>query len=162
MHDRPPPLEIARDARRRLLADELSFSDFLAQHGLSIHARDFLPAGTWVTPEFSPIRFATQYFLHYVHHDQRAELIEGEIIGLDWLTPGEARQRGIAGEIKVSTPWLTRCVNWLPPACPPAPAAVVRGTERVPGEHNWFEIRRGITLVPLKMPRFRPPRIRIA
>ena len=29
-------------------------------------------------------------------------------------------------------------------------------TERTPGEHNWFEIRCGITLVPVKSPTLLP------
>ena len=80
-----------------MLQGELHFTDFLGQHGCSIDAADFEPAGQWLTPSFVPIRFATQYFLHHLRGDQQEELIEGEIVGLDWLTPAEARERWHAG-----------------------------------------------------------------
>ncbi|MES1212954.1 MAG: hypothetical protein ABUL64_00065, partial [Singulisphaera sp.] len=133
-----------------MLAGELNFAEFLARESLTIDAQDFLPAGTWVTPEFSPIRFATHYFLHYVRHDQAAELVEGEIIGLDWLTAAEARARWHRGELRISTPVAYTLRQLAAAGLPAALPLLARGTERVPGEHNWFEIRRGITLVPLK------------
>jgi 8-oxo-dGTP pyrophosphatase MutT (NUDIX family) len=95
-----PSIEELRLARRRLLADELRFSDFLARHGLAIDAADFEPAGEWLTPEFVPIRFQTRYFLHRVRRDQREELMEGEIVGLArGLHPAAACRRGPSARV---------------------------------------------------------------
>src|SRR5262249_2307256 len=80
-----PPL--LQQARGRLVKEELSFGEFLAQHGLSIDANDFQPAGQWLTPPFVPIRFATRYFLYHLRGEQNEGLVEGEIVGLDWLSP---------------------------------------------------------------------------
>jgi endoribonuclease LACTB2 len=153
---RLPPRERLQDARRRLLRDELNFADFLAQHGLLVDADDFLPAGEWLTPSFLPIRFATRYFLYHLRDDQNEELIEGEIVGLDWLTPADARARWHRGEIKLSTPVAYTLRQLAAVGLPRALNFLTRGTERAPGEHNWFEIRRGIILIPLKSPTIPP------
>jgi glyoxylase-like metal-dependent hydrolase (beta-lactamase superfamily II)/8-oxo-dGTP pyrophosphatase MutT (NUDIX family) len=145
-----PGRELLRPARRRLLQGELNFADFLAQHGLVIDADDFQPAGQWLTPAFVPIRFATRYFLHHLRGDQQEELIEGEIVGLDWFTPAEARKRWHAGQIKISTPVAYTLRQLAAAGLPGALPLLTRGTQRAPGNHNWFEIRRGITLVPVQ------------
>jgi glyoxylase-like metal-dependent hydrolase (beta-lactamase superfamily II)/8-oxo-dGTP pyrophosphatase MutT (NUDIX family) len=145
-----PPGDLVRQARRRLLNEELNFTDFLERHALAIDADDFEPAGDWLTPPFVPIRFQTRYFLHRVRNDQQEELIEGEIVGLDWLTPAEARSRWHRGQIWISTPVAYTLRQLAAAELPTALPRLRRGTQRAPGEHNWFEVRRGITLVPVE------------
>jgi glyoxylase-like metal-dependent hydrolase (beta-lactamase superfamily II)/8-oxo-dGTP pyrophosphatase MutT (NUDIX family) len=145
-----PPAAVTGPARLRLLADELDFAAWLAEHGLIVDAADFAPAGAWLTPPFLPIRFATQYFLHHVRGDQQPRLVEGEIVALDWFTPGEARARWMQGQIHISTPVAYTLRQLAAVSLQQALANLQRGTEREPGEHNWFEVRRGITLVPVK------------
>jgi 8-oxo-dGTP pyrophosphatase MutT (NUDIX family) len=145
-----PSSELLQQARHRVLQGDLNFTDFLAQYALTIDADDFEPAGEWLTPSFVPIRFATRYFLHRLRGDQQAELIEGEIVGLDWLTPAEARKRWHRGQIKISTPVAYTLRQLAAVGLPGALPLLTRGTERAAGEHNWFEVRRGITLVPVK------------
>jgi ribonuclease/clavin/mitogillin len=145
-----PEKELLRKARRRLLNGELKFTDLLAKHALVIDAKDFEPAGSWLTPPFVPIRFATRYYLHHPRDDQQEELIEGEIVGLDWLTPAEARARWHRGQMRISTPVAYSLRQLAAVGLPRALPLLRRGTERAPGEHNCFEIRRGITLVPIK------------
>ncbi len=144
-----PPQDIVRQARRRVLAEELDFSEFLEQHSLAIDADDFSPGGDWLTPAGLPIRFQTNYFLHRVRDDQQEELIEGEIVGLDWMTAAEARNQWHRGQIKISTPVAYTLRQLAAAGLPAALPLLKRGTERAPGEHNWFEIRRGITMMPL-------------
>lgn len=145
-----PPREQLQDARRCLLREEVTFQQLLVQHALTIDANDFVPAGEWLTPAFVPIRFATRYFLHRLRSDQQAELIEGEMVALDWLTPAEARRRWHLGQIKISTPVAYTLRQLAAAGLPRALSFLERGTERKPGEHNWFEVRRGITLVPVR------------
>jgi endoribonuclease LACTB2 len=145
-----PKREEVRLARRRLLNEEMTFTGFVTQHALQIDADDFKPAGDWLTPSFAPIRYATRYFLHELSDEQEPELIEGEIVGLDWLTPAEARARWHRGQMKLSTPVAYTLRVLAAVGLPRALPLLARGTERAPGEHNWFEIRRGITLIPLK------------
>jgi glyoxylase-like metal-dependent hydrolase (beta-lactamase superfamily II)/8-oxo-dGTP pyrophosphatase MutT (NUDIX family) len=145
-----PPRDQLQQARQQLLKEGLDFSDFLAEQGLSIDAREFAPAGEWLTPWFAPVRFATRYFLHQVRGDQQEELIAGEIVGLDWLTPAAARARWHRGEMRISTPVAYTLRQLAAAGLPGALGLLQRGTERAPGAHNWFEIRRGITLVPVE------------
>jgi ribonuclease/clavin/mitogillin len=151
-----PTREVLQAARHRIIREELNFADFLAQHSLSIDAADFQPAGEWLTPAFVPIRFATRYFLYQLRDDQHEELIEGEIVGLDWLTPAEARTRWHRGEIRLSTPVAYTLRQLAAVGLTRALPLLARGTERVPGEHNWFEIRCGITMIPVKSPTIPP------
>ncbi len=151
-----PSPDAIKQSRLRVLGEELSFTDFLAEHDLLIDADDFAPAGEWVTPSFVPIRFATQYFLHRLRGNQQEELIEGEIVGLDWLTPAEARTQWHRGQLRISTPVAYTLRQLAAVDVPQALGFLARGTERVPGEHNWFEIRRGITLLPVKSPTIPP------
>jgi len=151
-----PAADTARQLRLALLQDALSFTDLLLRHSLRIDAQDFTPAGSWLTPTFAPIRFNTQYFLYRVQADQCEELLPGEIVGLDWLTAGEARHRWHSGQIHISTPVAYTLRQLASVGLSRALPLLQRGTERTAGEHNWFEIRRGVTLVPVKSPTIPP------
>lgn len=147
-----PDLDALRSHRARLNRQEISFAAILSDLGVSLDANDFVPAGTWVTPPFSPIRYRTRYFA-YRHTGDRyeeAESEDGEIVGLDWLTPHEARRRWHLGQIRLSTPiafvlqHLARLpfedsLPWL---------------HKTPGlDHekpNRFELRRGMHLIPVR------------
>lgn len=139
-----------RPLRMSLLADELAFDEILDRFDLSIDAGEFAFAGKWVTPSFSKIRFATQYFLYQLSDGQREDLIEGEIVGLDWFTAEEARRMWHRGEIRVPSPvaFSLRQLAAVPLA--EAKRRLARDNQRAPGDHNRFEIRRGITIVPLQ------------
>jgi ribonuclease/clavin/mitogillin len=143
---------VLEQERDRLLRRETSFAAILERLGAELHAEDFIPAGQWITPPFSPIRFHTQYFIYH-HRGARYESIEtheGEIVGLDWWTPHDARRRWHRGEIRLSTPVafvlqhlarmpLDTALPWL---------------HRTPGMDlaapNRFELRRGIFLIPVR------------
>lgn len=145
-----PDRDSLRRDRLRLLREELSFHELLSRYALEIDARDFEPAGHWLTPSFAPIRFATQYFLYQLQDDQQAELIEGEIVALDWFSAAAARRRWHQGQLKIPTPVAYTLRQLAAAGLPDALPLLRRGTERAPGEHNWFEIRRGITLIPVR------------
>ena len=145
-----PDAEATLRARQSLLAGDLSFDEILKQFSLSIDAGDFAFAGHWVTPKSSPIRFATRYFLHHVRGDQQENLIEGEIIGLDWLRPAEARRLWHRGEIRLPSPVAYSLQQLAAGPLAEAMRRLARGPQHTGEEHNRFEIRRGITIVPLE------------
>lgn len=157
VRDVPDPGAL-RGHRFRLLAREAGFSGILDELKVRLHAEDFVPAGTWVTPPFSPMRYRSHYFIY--HHTgpryEEVESDEGEIVGLDWLTATEARRRWHMGELRLSTPVafvlhhlaslsLEDALPWL---------------HRTPGHDldtpNRFELRRGLHLVPLRSPTLPP------
>ena len=149
----PGDLETLHAMRRALLAKEIPFGEILRRLGERIPGERFTFAGTWVTPPFSPIRFKTNYFIF--HHDgPRYERVEpetgGEIVGLDWLTPREARRRWQAGALRLSTP-VAFVLQHLAALGLPAALPWLHNTPGLDLEKpNRFELRRGMGLVPVR------------
>jgi ribonuclease/clavin/mitogillin len=151
--DPPEDLGALHDARRALLARETSFARILDRFGRRLDGARFVFAGKWVTPPFSPIRFHTNYYL-YRYSGPRYESVEpetnGEIVGLDWMTPREARRRWQRAEIRLSTP-VAFVLQHL--AALPLPE-VLPWLHKTPGHNhekpNRFELRRGMGLVPVR------------
>lgn len=155
----PEDLGALHDLRRALLGKEIRFAQILDRFSLRVPGERFIFAGEWVTPPFSPIRFLTHYFI-YEYDGPRYERVlpetDGEIVGLDWLTPREARRRWQAAQLRLSTPVafvlqhlaaleVAHALPWL---------------HKTPGhDHekpNRFELRRGMGLVPVRA-RVLPP-----
>ncbi len=147
---RDPGVEALRNARIDMLDNDADFDKILGAFGARIDAAKYETVANWITPPPSPIRFDTLYFLVQHHGPQTPELIVGELVGLDWLHPREARRRWHLGEIHVSTP--VAC-TLQPLAARPYPECVPlvrRLTLDTPGHPNRFELRRGIHLIPVK------------
>jgi glyoxylase-like metal-dependent hydrolase (beta-lactamase superfamily II) len=143
-----PELEARRRARRDLLEDKTRFDEILAAFGVHIDSSRFEEVAHWITPPPMPIRFDTRYYLVRHEGGDEPELIEGELVGLDWIFPAEARRRWHLGEIHVSTP--VAC-TLQPMAARPYPEFVPlvrRITQSTPGHPNRFEFRRGIHVIP--------------
>lgn len=147
----PGPVALA-EARDALNRGELRFSAWLREAGCRVDAAAFTPAGRWITPSFSPIRYDTQYFLC-----RRAGCPpafsggpDDEICGLDWLTPEAALARWRAGGIRLSTPvaYVLRSLAALPPE------AALERLRRPPGvddvRADYIEPRPGIHMIPLR------------
>ncbi len=145
----PDPV-LARDARVALLEETRPFDDILETFGHTIHAEDFHPAGHWVTPPMSPIRFDTQYFVYRVPEAKGGELITGEHVALDWLEPREARRRWRAGDLTLPTPvahTLLELGRKQFPECLPVLQRIDDPTEGVP---ERIELACGVQIIPLQ------------
>ncbi len=146
-----PDIAQRRAWRRALVAGEMTFPEVLDALGTRIHAADLTPAGVWLTPQWAPKRFFTRYFM--IHHTgPRYEEVldaEGEIVGLDWLHPAEARRRWHNHELRLSTPvaFVLRYLAGLPleEAMP-----WLHKSPHQAGVPDLFEPRRGIHIVPLR------------
>lgn len=117
-----PPLsrETRDEARRALLAGDLDFRAFLSRHGMEVDGADFIPAGRWVTPAISPVRFDARTFLVRFPAGERAEVWPGELSGGEWISTGEALARWTSGEVLLHPPqlWPIQCLDRAaPPAC---------------------------------------------
>ena len=143
-----PERTALRRAREDLLGERVPFNDILREFGLTVNASDFEPAGKWVTPATSPIRFDTRYFLYRHTSGQREELIEGELTTLDWLMPQEARRLWQIGSIKVSTPVACTLRRMTAAPYPDFLDLLRKPPNRRPGLPD-HELRRGIHSVPL-------------
>lgn len=88
-----------------LLSGRSSFGEILDHWGLWIDAEDFVYTGFWTTPQMSPVRFKTRFFIANCPPKQNPE-IEGELIGGKFLAPEHALNLWEKSEIIISPPVL--------------------------------------------------------
>lgn len=99
--------EVAR-LRRALLDSELEFHEVCEALG-PVDAHRFSPLGEWITPDFSPIRFQSEFFA--VRFDAEldgyaidSQIQESELVHAEWITPAKALDRWWGGDIYISQP----------------------------------------------------------
>ncbi|MDQ0154561.1 NUDIX hydrolase [Robertmurraya andreesenii] len=80
----------AFDYRRLLVEREISFQNILQTEGLKLQLDSLQYFGHFITPEFSPIRYDTRFFLAKLPKDQEPQPDAGEIADAYWVDPEEA------------------------------------------------------------------------
>lgn len=99
------------DARAALEAHELSFAEFLIQHGLSLRA-DLLGAwGHWITPRFEPRRFDTRFFAAVLPAGQRIDSVSSEADMSAWMPLSEVLERVENKEAAMMPPTKVTCAE---------------------------------------------------
>jgi 8-oxo-dGTP pyrophosphatase MutT (NUDIX family) len=94
------------DVRRRLLANEIGFSDVLAAAGV---APDFARLhwwARWITPSAEPKRFDAHFFVAELPPGQTPSFDRQETVEELWITPSEAVARQAAGTLRLPPPQL--------------------------------------------------------
>jgi glyoxylase-like metal-dependent hydrolase (beta-lactamase superfamily II)/8-oxo-dGTP pyrophosphatase MutT (NUDIX family) len=94
-------------ARRELNAGRLAFGDLIARLGLQLRADDLTFAGTLVTPPFSPIRFATGFFVAHLPPGQVPDVWPGELAEGFWSDAGAALDEWARGGLLLSPPTVS-------------------------------------------------------
>lgn len=98
-----------------LRAGEISFAEFAVQEGLQFAPEDFLHFAHWITPQISPKRFDTQFYLAAAPDGQNAACDGKEAVEVVWATPrhllDEARQGrlGLMLPTRLNLEVLTAC-----------------------------------------------------
>jgi 8-oxo-dGTP pyrophosphatase MutT (NUDIX family) len=108
----PSPAALAGDAaalaadRRALLDGSVSLAGLLGRRGLVVRADLLTPWARWITPEVSPRRFDTWFFVAALPPGQRAEhgSRAGESDSGTWLRPSAALEAARGGEITLLPP----------------------------------------------------------
>jgi 8-oxo-dGTP pyrophosphatase MutT (NUDIX family) len=98
-------LAAAREAAVRETAEEA---------GLALVADSLLPISRWITPEVSPRRFDTWFFLGLVGGDVDVRVDGGEIVDHRWLRASDALAEHHAGRVRLAPPTFVT-VTWLEP-----------------------------------------------
>lgn len=101
--------KMTRGQRASLLDDLMSgrstFAEILDHWGLWIDAEDFIYTGYWTTPQFSPVRFKTRFYIAECPQKQQpiteSELVEGRFLKFE-----NALDLWRKGEILISPPVL--------------------------------------------------------
>lgn len=94
-------LESVRDD---LTSGRMSFAGLLGHYGLKLDARDFTPAGRWVTPPFSPRRFDTHFFVVRCPAKQQPRLLTPEFDEGGWERASAALERWRRFELMAAPP----------------------------------------------------------
>jgi ribonuclease/clavin/mitogillin len=151
-----PSASKIEDEREAMLASKISFDRILGHYDLTIHAEDFSPAGRWVTPPMSPIRFDTHYYVFRHAAPRYQKVVHGEIVDLEWMRPADARARWRTGDIRISTPIAYILWHLAKVPFPKVLDFLSRPTHRGDGITSRFELRHGISIVPLVTPTLLP------
>lgn len=81
------------DCRRRLNDTSLAWTDFLAVQSVSLSAGQLHYFSHWITPDVSPKRFTTRFFVAELPPGQEASHDPVELAGAAWLTARDALDR---------------------------------------------------------------------
>ncbi|MEZ5427479.1 MAG: MBL fold metallo-hydrolase [Pyrinomonadaceae bacterium] len=73
-----------------LISGRFTFSEILETWGLSIDADDFTYTDCWTTPEFSPLRFKTRFFLAVCPPKQKPYAAIDELRNIEFIEPAQA------------------------------------------------------------------------
>ncbi|MFT4088432.1 MAG: NUDIX domain-containing protein [Gordonia sp. (in: high G+C Gram-positive bacteria)] len=84
--------------RARLVAKELSFAQFLAEHDLVLRTDLLAPLSHWITPKNEPRRYDTRFFLAALPAGQEADGATSEASEAGWLTAAAALEAWNVGE----------------------------------------------------------------
>ncbi len=154
----PTPAAAAlREARSALLSGRRPFSALLAEFGLHLEARDFLPAGRWVTPGFMPVRFDARVFLVEVEAEAQAEVWPGELAEGAWIRPVDALLAWAEGRALLHPPnHFTLQALLVSPSLEAARASLVLATSAEGPTAHPVEFQRGVRLLALRTPTLLP------
>jgi 8-oxo-dGTP pyrophosphatase MutT (NUDIX family) len=96
--------ELARHHRRELETGRLAMAGLAAREELELAADLLVPFAHWITPEPSPRRFDTHFFLAAAPGDQAAVFEPGESVDLTWLSPDAALAEAEQGRSTLMLP----------------------------------------------------------
>jgi hypothetical protein len=96
--------ETVERARKALIAKDVTFAAFLAEHDWFCDLRAMRYLSHFITPKTSPIRFSARFFLCPVPATQTPRLITEETSEGFWIHPGEGHRRFLAGEMAMAEP----------------------------------------------------------
>jgi glyoxylase-like metal-dependent hydrolase (beta-lactamase superfamily II)/8-oxo-dGTP pyrophosphatase MutT (NUDIX family) len=92
--------------RREILAERLTFADVLAELRVTPSDGDLALVGELITPAFSPLRFATTFFVAHLPPNQTAEVWPGELEAGHWADAAVLVERWTRGECLVTPPTI--------------------------------------------------------
>ena len=88
---------LVRTHRARLLSGETSFAEIVRGEDLTLALDLMVPFAHWITPETSPKRFDTHFFMVAAPVSQIAAHDGSESVEGFWITPGQALAEAEAG-----------------------------------------------------------------
>lgn len=139
-------------ARRRLLAQEATLGEIVAELKVTLDASPLEFAGRWLTPPLAPLRFDNRFFL--LEWPRQAsfqpQVVPGELVSGEWIEPARALERWRQGEVLAAPPIL----HLLTVLAEDGPAAglprLLDPSEADLGPYRKIEFRPGVVMLPLE------------
>ncbi|HEX9652899.1 MAG TPA: NUDIX domain-containing protein, partial [bacterium] len=100
----PIPDDRLRTYRQQLLACEINFAAMLNYEQHFIDASDFHPLCKIITPEFSSLRYETQFYWAKIPAGSHPEIVKGELIDGRFLLAEDALAKWRHGELLIVPP----------------------------------------------------------
>ncbi len=89
-----------------LISGRSTFAEILDHWGLWIDGQDFKYTGFWTTPQFSPVRFKTRFFVADLPSKQNPHAAISELQEIEIVTAREALDRWRRSEVLITPPVL--------------------------------------------------------
>ncbi len=116
-----------------LTSGRFSLKEIFENWNLWIDAEDFFYTGFWITPEFSPIRFKTRFFIAVCPPKQKPFPAMTELVSAEFIAPENALEKWKNAEVLISPPVLISLRELAEPQrC--------RDAEKNPGKENQIQI----------------------
>lgn len=120
--------------RRRLVARELSFTDFLTRRGLTLRTDLLRVWGSWLTPEFEPRRFRAWFFVAELPSGQLTRDVSTESDRVTWLSVRQAISAVDAEDMLMLPPTYCTCLELFDATTPGEALAAARHRDLAPVE----------------------------
>ncbi|OPL11328.1 MAG: hypothetical protein AVO39_05655 [delta proteobacterium MLS_D] len=95
-----------RSCRRDLLSERATLEDILKREDLTLALNRLHYFSRWITPEQSPLRYDTRFFIAAVPPGQEACHDGEEVTGHRWITPGRALEEYRLGRFHMVVPTI--------------------------------------------------------
>lgn len=89
-----------------LISGRMTFAEITEHWNLWIDAADFAYTGFWTTPQFSPVRFKTRFFLAACPPKQTPYAAISELENVEFVRPIDALEKWKKSEVLISPPVL--------------------------------------------------------
>ena len=140
-----------------LMSGRMTFGEILAHWNLWIDAEDFHYTGFWTTPNFSPVRFKTRFFLAVCPPKQTPFAAITELENVEFIAPADALERWEKSEVLISPPVLLTLKSLASEIQDSGfriqdsiPATLLENSQKVDGEIRYIEFNPRVICFPLK------------
>lgn len=139
-----------------LISGRMTFAEILTHWNLWIDAEDFHYTGFWTTPNFSPVRFKTRFFLVVCPSKQTPFAAISELENIEFIQPNTALDRWKKSEVLISPPILLslKTLAEVPNSTFQIPNSVseklLENSQKSDGEIRYIEFNPRVICFPLK------------
>jgi glyoxylase-like metal-dependent hydrolase (beta-lactamase superfamily II)/8-oxo-dGTP pyrophosphatase MutT (NUDIX family) len=140
-----------------LISGRSTFAEILDDWDLHIDARDFFYTGFWTTPQFSPVRFKTRFFIVRCPPKQEPYAAITEMQAPEFIEPAEALRRWTDSEVLISPPVLISLQELADSADLPdalnlesTTSNLLQKSQKCDGNIDYIELNPRLICLPLK------------